>query len=104
MSDKWCPENDGAYRDEVAELCDRLLIKRIKELEAQLAEQAEASEMVMDACLKAEAQLAAVRGLPEKWLQDSYLTVCCGLEVVKVNDMDREDCANELKVAIGDKS
>ena len=53
---------------------------------------------------KLQAQLEAVRGLPEKWLQDSYLTVCCGLEVVKVNDMDREDCANELKVAIGDKS
>ena len=39
------------------------LLAMVDELQAQLAEQAEASEMVMDACLKAEAQLAAGRAL-----------------------------------------
>jgi len=35
--------------------------RKSEELQAQLAEQAEASEMVMDACLKAEAQLAELK-------------------------------------------
>ena len=49
---------------------------------------------------KLEATLKALSELPDKWREDSYLTVCCGLEVLKVNKMDKDDCADDLQAIL----
>jgi len=87
----------------------------IKELQAQLAEANErADKAAQDGWLKtaetqlarakkAEAQLAEVAGLPEKWLEDTVIENICGTRMAVDNDMDRKDCANELQAILENK-
>ena len=67
MSD-WCPENDGAYRAEMAAMYPVSNRKRIEELESQLREIAlDANAALGQAADAYEAQLKAEAALPRAY-------------------------------------